>query len=74
MTNGYSNLFDDEEKEIPAGPNSSFEPDFVGQMEKEEQQALRKKILGEIKSGIIKHEQNLCLYIFQLKAILLLPS
>ena len=58
MTNGYSNLFDDEEKEIPAGPNSSFEPDFVGQMEKEEQQALRKKILGEIKSGIIKHEQK----------------
>lgn len=52
MTEESSNLFQDDNAEF----EEIFETDIVGQMNKEDQQALKKKILGNIKTGIQKHE------------------
>ncbi len=54
MTEESSNLFQNDNAEF----EEIFETDIVGQMNKEDQQALKKKILGNIKTGIQKHEKK----------------
>lgn len=54
MTEESSNLFQDDNAEF----EEIFETDIIGQMNKEDQQALKKKILGNIKTGIQKHEKK----------------
>ncbi|WP_192346189.1 FecR family protein [Algoriphagus sp. Y33] len=56
MTKTNLHLFQDKNSEFLPGSEDPIVPDFVGQLKAEDQQALKKKIFGEIKSGIRKHE------------------
>ncbi|REG78443.1 FecR family protein [Algoriphagus antarcticus] len=58
MTVDNSNLFQNEITESSSGFTESLESDFVDQMEKEDQLALKKKIFGEIMTGIRRHEEK----------------
>lgn len=58
MTEENSNLLKDENQDSFSGFEDPIESDYVSQMEKEDQQALRKKILLGIKTGIRRHEEK----------------
>src|SRR5690606_29201500 len=58
MTQGNSNSFHDENVESLLGFEETFETGFVDQMDAQDQQVLKKKLFGEIKSGIRRHEEK----------------
>jgi len=59
MIEDYPNLYKDETLESPTGFEEADDSDYVDQMEKEDQLALRKKILGDIKTGIQKPTEKI---------------
>ncbi|WP_057938317.1 FecR family protein [Algoriphagus resistens] len=58
MTQGNSNSFHDENVESLLGFEETFETGFVDQMDAQDQHVLKKKLFGEIKSGIRRHEEK----------------
>lgn len=58
MIENNSNLIQEEKTETHSGLTEPHEPDFIDQLGKEDQQALKKKIFKGIKSGIRMHEER----------------
>ncbi|MCE7055866.1 FecR domain-containing protein [Algoriphagus sp. AGSA1] len=58
MAKNHSNLFHNTHIKPPTETDELFEDDYVDRMEEKDQQLLKKKLFGEIKSAIRKHEEK----------------
>ncbi|WPR75796.1 FecR family protein [Algoriphagus sp. NG3] len=59
MTENHSNLFHNKYAKPHFETEELFEGDFVDRMEDKDQQLLKKKLFGEIKSAIRKHKEEI---------------